>query len=128
MARTRTPAASSGKRAKVNRGGSAQAKARTVSMSDLRVERSRPEGLRTEYANNVSLSMTPWDFLLSFGRIKDVTEDRLAYDEVASLYMSPAHVKAFVRLLVNQVRQYEAQYGEIREPAPPAEPTAGKAN
>jgi hypothetical protein len=76
----------------------------------------RPEGAMGQYANHVSSRITPWDIELSFGQIREADEERLVYDEVARIYLSPQHAKAVLALLQKQIDSYELEHGAVSVP------------
>jgi hypothetical protein len=78
-------------------------------------EQIQSPGYGTMYANNVGVTITPWDFCLKFGQIQDTLE-KVVLVEMFGVYMSPQHVKAFLGLLNKQIEQYEMRHGPIPEP------------
>lgn len=68
------------------------------------------------YANNTTVSITPWDFAFQFGTIAEISEKKLKIQEQAFVYMSPQHAKVFLGLVARQVKLYEEKYSTIPEP------------
>ncbi len=66
------------------------------------------------YANQVELQITNWDFRFRFGEVIDQQSDGASVAERARIIMSPQHTKAFLNVLSENVRKYEAAFGEIR--------------
>ncbi len=71
------------------------------------------ENVLTFYSNNVTTLMTIWDFKLTFGEIKEATQDKLVVWNKASVFMSPQHAKAVSELLAKQIALYEEKFGGI---------------
>jgi hypothetical protein len=69
---------------------------------------------RVVYANSVRFAAAPWDFSLVFGQtIVDVVDDLHIEDKV-TVTLSPQTAKAMADILVKNLHDYEAQFGEIR--------------
>ncbi len=66
------------------------------------------------YANQVELHISNWDFRFRFGETIDQQDEGANVIERARIIMSPQHTKAFLTLLADNVRKYEAAFGEIR--------------
>jgi len=75
---------------------------------------------RENYANSVQLRMSLWDFLLTFGVMRQQSQDTVVIQNFQAVYLSPQQAKALLNVLVSHVQQYEAAFGEIR-----LEPLAG---
>jgi hypothetical protein len=72
------------------------------------------------YANNILVEVTPWDFRLSVGEIEKVeaapegrTIGKFYVEDKARITMSPEHTKALLKLLQDNVAQFEAKVGPI---------------
>ena len=65
------------------------------------------------YANNLNLTVTPFDFRLTFGEVLVADEEKLEILDKAVINMSPQHAKAVVAVLERNVRKYEKAYGTI---------------
>jgi hypothetical protein len=68
---------------------------------------------RTEYANNVTVTISPWDFRLTFGTVAEANPEKLAIKNLLEVYISPQHMKAFLGVLQNKVAEYEAAFAAI---------------
>jgi len=66
------------------------------------------------YANQVELHATNWDFRFRFGEAFDIQTENATVLERTRIIMSPQHAKAFLNALSDNVRKYEAAFGEIR--------------
>ena len=68
------------------------------------------------YANSVELRISNWDFRFRFGEIIDDHQQDESGNviERVRIIMSPQHTKAFLAVLTDNVRKYEATFGEIR--------------
>jgi len=69
-----------------------------------------PEIKNGKYSNFVRVSHTPFDFLVDFGQA--LPEDP-EMDIFARVIMSPAHAKAFLIVLEENIKQYESSFGPI---------------
>jgi len=75
---------------------------------------------RENYANSVQIRLNLWDFLLMFGRVTQTTADEVQIHNFQGVYLSPQQAKALLKLMQQNVSQYEAAFGEINlEPASP---------
>lgn len=68
---------------------------------------------REKYANSVHLRASLYDFFLQFG-IGSQTGPELTIENYLGIYVSPQQAKALTNLLVQNIQQYEAAFGEIR--------------
>jgi hypothetical protein len=76
---------------------------------------------RENYANSVQIRLNLWDFLLMFGRVNQTGADEMQIQNFQGVYLSPQQAKALMRLMQQNVSQYEAAFGEINlEPGAPA--------
>jgi len=75
---------------------------------------------RENYANSVQVRVNLWDFLLLFGRISQSAPDNVAIHNFQGIYLSPQQAKALLKILQQNVTQYENAFGEIK-----LEPQAG---
>ncbi len=74
------------------------------------------EGFRTIYVNSVNIERSSWDVRIRLGQIQTATEKELEIEELAHVYMSPQHAKAFADILNKSVRQWEAGHGDVSMP------------
>ncbi len=68
---------------------------------------------RDNYANSVQIRLNLWDFLLMFGRVDQTTPEEVQIHNFQGIYLSPQQAKALLRLLQQNVSQYENAFGEI---------------
>jgi Protein of unknown function (DUF3467) len=68
------------------------------------------------YTNFVQASFTPLDCSLILGEALGVENGRFTVQNKARVTMSPTEAKIVARLLLNTVRSYEKQFGEITVP------------
>jgi flagellar protein FlaG len=68
---------------------------------------------REAYANSVQIRLNLWDFFLMFGRVNQSSPDEVEIHNFQGVYLSPQQAKALLRLLQQNVGQYEAAFGEI---------------
>jgi hypothetical protein len=69
---------------------------------------------RDNYANSVQMRVSLWDFFLLFGLANPSAPDALTIQNFQGVYLSPQQAKALSNLLVQNLTQYEAAFGEIR--------------
>jgi flagellar protein FlaG len=69
---------------------------------------------RETYANSVQVRVSLWDFFLMFGTINQTAPDAVTIANFQGVYMSPPQAKALSNLLQQNLKQYEAAFGEIR--------------
>jgi flagellar protein FlaG len=68
---------------------------------------------RENYANSVQIRLNLWDFLLMFGRVNQTNPDEVQIQNFQGIYLSPQQAKALMKLMQQNVSQYEAAFGEI---------------
>jgi regulator of RNase E activity RraA len=68
--------------------------------------------LSSVYANQVEMHTSNWDVKIRFGEAI-IAEGEHVVEEKARIVMSPQHTKAFLAVLTDTVRRYEAAFGEI---------------
>ncbi|MDE3164646.1 MAG: DUF3467 domain-containing protein [Acidobacteriota bacterium] len=68
---------------------------------------------RETYANSVQIRLNLWDFFVMFGRVTQSTPEEVEIHNFQGVYLSPQQAKALLRLLQQNVGQYEAAFGEI---------------
>jgi|YelNatPaOPRAMG01_1025707.scaffolds.fasta_scaffold02703_8 hypothetical protein len=69
---------------------------------------------REAYANSVQVRLNVWDFFLVFGTVNQTGPDSVQIRNFQGIYLSPQQAKALSNLLVQNVQQYEATFGEIK--------------
>ena len=69
---------------------------------------------RESYANSVQMRVSLWDFFLIFGTINQTAPDAVNIANFQGVYLSPPQAKALANLLTQNLKQYEAAFGEIR--------------
>lgn len=74
---------------------------------------------RESYANSVQMRVSLWDFFLMFGTVNQTSPDAVTIQNFQGVYLSPPQAKALANLLGQNLRQYEAAFGEIRLEAHP---------
>jgi len=80
------------------------------------VKRTKAPEYVTVYSNNAEIQLTPWDFRIRLGHIQQATENLLEIEDVAAIYMSPPHMKAFVEAASQNLAKYESLFGPILDP------------
>jgi hypothetical protein len=69
---------------------------------------------REGYANSVQMRVNLWDFFLLFGLINQTAPDSVTIQNFQGIYLSPPQAKALCNVLQQNLKQYEAAFGEIR--------------
>ncbi|MBV9301494.1 MAG: DUF3467 domain-containing protein [Acidobacteriaceae bacterium] len=69
---------------------------------------------RENYANSVQMRVNLWDFFLMFGTINQTAPDAVTIQNFQGVYLSPPQAKALMNVLQQNLKQYEAAFGEIR--------------
>jgi Protein of unknown function (DUF3467) len=78
-----------------------------------------PESQSSIYANQVEVRTSNWDVKIRFGEALALEGSEGRVLEKARIVMSPQHTKAFLVVVADAVRKYEAAFGEIHvNPAP----------
>ena len=68
---------------------------------------------RESYANSVQMRVSLWDFFLMFGTINQTAPDAVTIQNFQGVFLSPPQAKALANLLSQNLKQYEAAFGEI---------------
>jgi flagellar protein FlaG len=68
---------------------------------------------RETYANSVQMRVSLWDFFLMFGTINQSAPDAVTIQNFQGIYLSPPQAKALFNVLQQNLKQYEAAFGEI---------------
>ena len=69
---------------------------------------------RESYANSVQMRVNLWDFFLLFGTVSQTSPDAVTIQNFQGIYLSPQQAKALLNVLQQNLKQYEAAFGEIR--------------
>ena len=69
---------------------------------------------REHYANSVQIRTSLWDMFLTFGTVNQTTPDAVTIHNFQGVYLSPQQAKMLMRVLSENVQQYEATFGEIK--------------
>jgi hypothetical protein len=76
----------------------------------------RSPDYRSIYVNNVKFGITAFEFSIIFAEIAETPEAQLYIDQKAKIIMSPVHAKLFADVLLANIKNFEAQFGEIKLP------------
>ena len=79
-----------------------------------KLQMTNTESFRESYANSVQMRVSLWDFYLLFGTVNQATPDAVTIQNFQGVYLSPPQAKALTNLLNQNVKQYEAAFGEIK--------------
>jgi flagellar protein FlaG len=69
---------------------------------------------RENYCNSVQIRASLWDFQLTFGILKQSSQESVSIQNFQGIFFSPQQAKALLNVLQQNVSQYEATFGEIR--------------
>ncbi len=73
----------------------------------------RPD-YRESYANSVQMRVNLWDFFLLFGIVNQPSPEAVIIQNFQGVFLSPPQAKALFNVLQQNIKQYEAAFGEIR--------------
>jgi len=63
------------------------------------------------YANLLNVIYSPAEFILDFGRMVPGKQE---VSIVSRIITSPMHIKIFLRVIEDHIKQYEEKFGEIK--------------
>ncbi len=86
----------------------------TPGPSQPKLQLSNSPDYRESYANSVQMRVNLWDFFLMFGIVNQTTSDAVTIQNFQGIYLSPPQAKALLNVLQQNLKQYEAAFGEIR--------------
>jgi hypothetical protein len=86
----------------------------TPGQSQPKLQLSNSTDYRESYANSVQMRVNLWDFFLMFGIVNQTTPDAVTIQNFQGIYLSPPQAKALLNVLQQNLKQYEAAFGEIR--------------
>ena len=69
---------------------------------------------RESYSNSVQIRVNVWDFFLQFGTIHQKSQEKVEIRSFQGIYLSPQQAKALLRVLHQNIAQYETAFGEIK--------------
>jgi Protein of unknown function (DUF3467) len=69
---------------------------------------------REHYANSVQVRVSVWDFFLVFGTLQQQSEREVEVRNFQGIYLSPQQAKALMKILEQNVNNYEAAFGDIK--------------
>lgn len=69
---------------------------------------------RENYANSVQVRVNVWDFFLVFGTLQQSSPTDMEVTNFQGIYLSPQQAKALMRILEQNVVNYEQTFGEIK--------------
>lgn len=82
-------------------------------ISDPEVVRELAEGTPVYYTNSVNILIGPYDVSLTLYQLREASSERVIFDSLARVVMSPQHAKVLAELLSEKVAQYERTYGSL---------------
>ena len=79
-----------------------------------KLELTNTDSFRESYANSVQMRVSLCDFYLLFGTVNQTATDAVIIQNFQGVYLSPPQAKALNNLLNQNIKQYEAAFGEIK--------------
>lgn len=73
-----------------------------------------PAGLPTQYANFALIMHTPGEIIVNFASVMPGMQSAPIHTRIV---MTPLHAKMMLNALAENLQKYEAQFGEIKQPA-----------
>jgi len=86
-----------------------------ISPPGRRVESQLTDKTVVLYANNAYIEASNWDIKIKFGQIQSTEVDRITVNEVAHVYMSFEHARAFRDAITRTLTQYDALKEQVRK-------------
>jgi len=86
----------------------------TSAQAQPKIQLTNTPDYREKYANSVQMRMSLWDFFLMFGTFSQTAPDVVTIQNFQGIYLSPPQAKALSNALLQNLKQYEAAFGEIR--------------
>ena len=94
-----------------------------TSVLNAEIDSTRSDKFQKIYSNAANLEVTVWDFTFFFGQlIKRNNKPCIEYE--LAVTMSPQHAKVLSQILAQNVKDYEANVGEIKLPQPDVAPVS----
>ena len=87
---------------------------RVMSMPQQQIKLINLPEYREHYANSVQVRVNVWDFFLVFGTLHQQAPEEVEVRNFEGVYLSPQQAKALLRVLEQNVVQYEQAFGEIK--------------
>ncbi|MFL6415007.1 MAG: DUF3467 domain-containing protein [Bryobacteraceae bacterium] len=86
----------------------------TPGQAQPKLQLTNTQDYRESYANSVQMRVSLWDFFLMFGTVNQTGPDAVTIQNFQGVYLSPPQAKALSNLLQQNLKQYEAAFGEIK--------------
>ena len=86
----------------------------TTGQTQPKLQLTNTSDYRESYANSVQMRVNLWDFFLLFGTVNQSAPDAVTIQNFQGVYLSPPQAKALFNVLQQNLKQYEAAFGEIR--------------
>lgn len=71
---------------------------------------------RSVYANNTAFQSSAFDFGMIFGEIQEADNEKVTVEQQVRVIMSPLHAKIFAGVMLQNIKNYEERFGEIKIP------------
>jgi hypothetical protein len=81
---------------------------------------------RSIYANNTAFQSSAFDFAMIFGEIQEADDKKVTVAQEVRVIMSPLHAKIFSGVMLQNLKNYEDRFGEIKVPEGTALVTTSK--
>jgi hypothetical protein len=80
----------------------------------------KSEELKSFYSNHVNIHSSFFDFVFEFGEVERIetyeNQNVMDIEIKTRIVMSPQHAKAFLKVLNDNLKEYEKNFGEIKLP------------
>ena len=83
---------------------------------NLPMENVRSPLYRSIYANNTAFQSNAFDFSMIFGEIQEADDKKVLVEQEVRVTMSPLHAKVFSGVMLQNIKNYEDRFGEIKVP------------
>jgi hypothetical protein len=80
---------------------------------ELKRENTKSPDFFSIYANDVQVQTSPWDMRFVLGESAQLTEAVISVKQLGELRISPQLAKRLVIIILDQIKAYEATFGEI---------------
>jgi hypothetical protein len=71
---------------------------------------------RSIYSNNSKFAISPFDLAFTLSQVTENENGEIFVENHARVVMPPLHAKLFALLLFENIKNFEAQFGEIKVP------------
>jgi hypothetical protein len=88
----------------------------TVQVSPALLVNRRAPDFHAIYTNNSKFSVSPFDFSVILNEVTESEKGEVYVEQKARIIMPPLHAKLFALVLIQNVQNFEKEFGEITIP------------